>query len=102
MSAVPVAALAFGGTSLLPSSVAFIFSANTGPVSSAAAPNANTANMVLVMALSLFFARSDFTTMDFAGLFPKKCQSRHKGWHNLLTGVTAARAIRLRPDIAGR
>ena len=49
MSAVPVAALLFGGTSDLLSSVALNFSAEAGPARTTAAPNANAANMVLFM-----------------------------------------------------
>src|SRR6516165_7059572 len=95
MSAVPVAVLAFGGTSDLALSVALNFSAEAGPASSTAAVNANAANMVLVMVLSLL-CHHDFTTMDFTGLFPKNRRSRHKSWHKSMTGVTAAPAIRLR------
>src|SRR5436309_6295481 len=47
MSAVPVPALAFGGTSALPSSVAFILSAKAGPANATAAANASVASMVL-------------------------------------------------------
>src|SRR5215210_8079583 len=55
MSAVPFAALVFGGTSDLPSSVAFILSAKAGPANAKVAPSASVASMVLVfdMVLSL-------------------------------------------------
>src|SRR5260370_32828158 len=47
MSAVPLAAVVVGGTSALPSSVAFIFSAKAGPAKAIAAPSAIVASMVL-------------------------------------------------------
>src|SRR2546421_9672681 len=47
MSAVPLPALVFAGTSDLPSSVAFIFSAKAGPANAIAAPSASVASMVL-------------------------------------------------------
>src|SRR3954452_2193617 len=55
MSAEPFAALVFGGTSELPSSVAFILSARAGPANATVAPNPSITSMVLVfdMVLSL-------------------------------------------------
>src|SRR5665647_3107010 len=69
MSAVPVPALVVAGTSDLPSSVAFIFSAKAGPAKAKVAPSASIVSMVLVfdMVFSLL-ASSDgasFKTMGF-------------------------------------
>src|SRR5262245_49830360 len=65
MSAVPVAALVTGGTSDLPSSVAFILSAKAGPAKATAAPNASVASMVLVMGLSLLSSASKQRVSNF-------------------------------------
>src|ERR1700722_9367556 len=69
MSAVPVAALALGGVSDLPSRVAFIFAAKAGPAKAMVAPSASVASMVLVfdMVFSLLTSSdgASFKTMRF-------------------------------------
>src|SRR6202165_6162032 len=95
MSAVPLPALVTAGTSDLPSSVAFIFSAKAGPAKAAVAPNASVASTVLVfdMVLSLL-ASSDvvvFKTMPFR-FYSRNRPKRPKffqavyGWHSGHTG----------------
>src|ERR1700744_2702003 len=68
MSAVPVPAEVFGGTSDLPSRVAFIFSAKAGPAK--AMPSASVASMVLVF---MVLSRLTSTTCGVANL----CDGKH-------------------------
>src|SRR5215470_13364643 len=74
MSAVPLAVLAFGGTSDLASSVALYLSANAGPAKATAAPSASAANMVLVM-LSISLLTRDGADFPTTGnwLYSRKC-----------------------------
>src|SRR5579859_2946982 len=97
MSAVPVAVEAFGGTSDLAFSVALYLSANAGPAKATAAANESTANMVLVMALSLLTSDYDtrFQNIGIPILFPKSARSPlnfrpASGW----SGERAGRKVR--------
>src|ERR1700704_2971888 len=69
MSEVPLPALGLGGTSDLPSRVAFILSAKAGPAKATAAPIASVASVILVfdMVLSLWTSIYNNATPD---LFP--------------------------------
>src|SRR5215207_87299 len=77
MSAVPLAALVLGGTWALPSSVAFILSADAGPTKAIAAPSASVTSMVL---FDMVFLPVDVKRKrqpqnnDFTNLFPKRRQ----------------------------
>src|SRR5205085_4408492 len=88
MSAVPVPAVVVAGTSDLPSSVAFIFSAEAGPAKATAAPSASVASMVLVMVLSLLTSAMfvSLTTARFR-IYSRKRPQRRK-----IFGQTEARA----------
>src|SRR3954465_7369508 len=73
MSAVPVPALAFGGTSVLPSSVALILSAKAGPANATIAPSTSVASLVLFdMVFSLFLVNDDSASKQYcSGFIPK-------------------------------
>src|SRR6266436_9799843 len=79
MSALPVAVLVLGGTSDLPSRVAFIFSAKAGPAKATVAPSASVASMVLVfdMVFSLLTS-SDGVSLKTMG-FRTYSRNRFKG-----------------------
>src|SRR5712691_5722923 len=76
MSALPVAALVLGGTSDLPSRVAFIFSAKAGPARATVAPSASVARMVLVFDMVLSLLASD----DGASLTTTRLRFYSRGW----------------------
>src|SRR6476646_8514421 len=89
MSAVPVAALVLGGTSALPSSVAFILSAKAGPANANVAANASDASVVLLdmiflldMAFSLLTANDGvrFKTAFFRIYSRKGRRTRQISW----------------------
>src|SRR6266481_3226568 len=76
MSALPVAVLVLGGTSDLPSRVAFIFSAKAGPARATVAPSASIASMVLVFDMVLSLLASD----DGASLKTTRLRFYSRGW----------------------
>src|SRR5947209_19552267 len=69
MSAVPFPALVLGGTSCLPSRVAFILSAKAGPAKATAAPMASVASVTLVFDMVLSLWTSILQQCDF-GFIP--------------------------------
>src|SRR5581483_5122450 len=111
MSAVPVAVLAFGGTSDFASSVALNVSALAAPANSTAAPNANAANMALVMALSLLLSPR-FHNNGLCGFIPEKAAippqivAQFDDWSNGGTGPKVATGhdgtLDAAPDLACR
>src|SRR6267142_475390 len=76
MSALPVAVLVLGGTSDLPSRVAFIFSAKAGPARATVAPSASVASMVLVFDMVLSLLASD----DGASLTTTRLRFYSRRW----------------------
>src|ERR1700686_4956942 len=99
MSAVPVPVVVVAGTSDLPSSVAFIFSAKAGPAKATAAPSASVASMVLVfdMVFSLLTQRDgvSFKTAGFR-IYSRRGLKRLKIFGQLMAGIAAILAIKFR------
>src|ERR1700731_2104737 len=99
MSAVPLAALVLGGTSDLPSSVAFIFSAKAGPAKVTVAPSASVATMVFILDIVLsLLASSDgasFKTMRFR-FYSREPFETSQIFKQSMAGIAAMLAVRLK------
>src|ERR1700730_16412096 len=104
MSALPLAGLAFGGTSDLPSSVAFIFSAKAGPAKAMVAPSASVASVVLVfdMVFSLLASsEGQFQNNRIPVLFPEWTQTP-RILRQLMAEIAAILANRLSWTVTDR